>query len=43
VDGPICPQRKKLSASKYVLLVPSSPNLPDPVVDLLGSDMVAAH
>ncbi|KAF3339672.1 hypothetical protein FCM35_KLT15443 [Carex littledalei] len=39
----ICPQRKKLSASKYVFFVPSSPNLADPVVDLFGSDLVAAH
>ncbi|KAF3325674.1 hypothetical protein FCM35_KLT08754 [Carex littledalei] len=43
VDGPICPQRKKLFASKYVLLVPSSPNLAFPVADLFGSDVVAAH
>ncbi|XP_050383168.1 uncharacterized protein LOC126799949 [Argentina anserina] len=47
IYGPRCPQRKKLVAGKSVMFLrpPPSPvsDLPDPIIDVFSSDILAAH
>ncbi|KAF3443686.1 hypothetical protein FNV43_RR13376 [Rhamnella rubrinervis] len=48
IYGPRCPQRKKLVAAKSILFPSQNPtgpvpDSPDPLIDLFGSDILAAH
>ncbi|PKA46710.1 hypothetical protein AXF42_Ash019693 [Apostasia shenzhenica] len=41
--GPRLLQRKKLAAAKYVFFAPPSPDPSETVMEVLGTDLVAAH